>query len=76
MPFNEDTWDRVIRILVGLAFVCGAWATWPVSTPMQSWPGLVSLLTLVIGVEFLITGLIGWSPMYALFGISTNKVRA
>lgn len=73
MTFNEGTWDRVSRILVGLALGYGAWMTWPGTATVLSWTGIVSLAFLVVGIEVLVTGLIGWSPMYALFGFSTKE---
>jgi hypothetical protein len=61
---NESTWDRVIRILVALALGYAAWVTWP---------GTVSIVSLVIGAIALVTGLAGWCPAYAACGISTRK---
>ena len=61
---NEGTWDRVIRILVGFALGYAAWVTWP---------GTISIVSLVIGAIALVTGLAGWCPAYAISGISTRK---
>jgi hypothetical protein len=61
---NEGTWDRVIRILVGFALGYAAWVTWP---------GTISIVSLVIGAIALVTGLAGWCPAYAIFGLSTRK---
>jgi hypothetical protein len=61
---NEGTWDRVIRVLVAVALGYAAWVTWP---------GTISLVSLVIGAIGLITGLAGWCPAYAIFGMSTRK---
>jgi hypothetical protein len=61
---NEGTWDRVIRILVGAALGYAAWVTWP---------GTISIVSVVIGAIALVTGLAGWCPAYAKFGISTRK---
>jgi hypothetical protein len=33
----------------------------------------VNLLFLVLGIEVFVTGLIGWSPVYSLFGFSTTE---
>jgi len=54
----------VIRIFIALAFGYGAWITWP---------GTISIVSLVIGAIALVTGLAGWCPAYAAFGISTRK---
>ena len=61
---NEAEWDRVIRVLVALALGYAAWVTWP---------GTISIVSLVIGAMALITGLAGWCPAYAIFRISTRK---
>jgi hypothetical protein len=61
---NEGTWDRVIRIFAALALGYAAWVTWP---------GVISIVSLVIGAIGLITGLAGWCPAYAIFGISTRR---
>jgi hypothetical protein len=54
----------VIRILAGIAL---AYATW------LRWPGAASVASGVIGVVAFVTGLVGWCPGYALFGLSTKK---
>ncbi len=61
---NEGMWDRVIRVLVGI--VLGY-------VGLMTWPGIASLVLLVIGVLALITGIVGWCPVYTLFGASTKK---
>ena len=38
-----------------------------------SWPGIISIVDLVIAAIALVTGLVGWCPAYAVFGISTTK---
>lgn len=73
MTFNEGTWDRVFRILVGLALGYAAWMAWPGTATILSRTGIMSLAFLVVGIEVLVTGLIGWSPLYALFGFSTKE---
>ena len=77
MTFNEGIWDRVVRILAGVAMGYAAWMTWPETATILSRSGIVSLAYVIIGLEVLVTGVIGWSPMYKLFGFSTNtKVGA
>ncbi len=77
MTFNEGTWDRVIRVLVGLALGIVAWLTWPGTAVLLTWTGIPSAIYLIVGAEAFVTGLIGWSPMYALVGFSTKaKVGA
>ena len=57
---NEGTWDRLIRILAGIALGYAAWMTWPAS--LMSRPGAVSIVFLVIGAIALVTGLVGLVP--------------
>ena len=72
MTFNEGTWDRGIRILIGLALGYAAWVTWPGTATLVARTGIASLVYLIVGLEVLVTGLVGWSPLYALFGCSTK----
>lgn len=68
---NEGAWDRLIRMVAGIALGYAAWMTWPES--VMSPPGAVSIVFLVIGVAAFVTGLVGWCPAYALFDVSTKK---
>lgn len=61
---NVGIWDRIIRILAAFALGYAAWVTWP---------GTTSIVSLVIGTIALVTGLVGWCPVYAVFGISSKK---
>jgi hypothetical protein len=62
MKTNEGTIDRVLRVLVGAGILSLAFIG-----PQTSWAyfGLVPLLT----------GLFGFCPLYAMFGINTCGVR-
>ena len=73
MTSNVSTGDRVFRLLIGIVFVCAAWVTWPGIATILSSQGIVSLAFLVVGIEVAVTGLIAWSPMYALCGFSTKE---
>lgn len=58
MKANEATWDRALRILIGviaLSFV--------VVGPKSSW-GLLGLIPFV-------TGFVGYCPLYQVFGVTT-----
>lgn len=61
MNNNEAGWDRAVRIVVGLALL-----SLTVIGP-QTWFGLIGLVPLT-------TGLVGFCPLYKLFGISTCPV--
>ena len=60
MTRNVGTIDRAIRIVIGIALIAAA-AT-----------GTIGLWGYV-GIVPLATGLIGWCPPYAIFGINTCK---
>lgn len=62
MTINEGVVDRIIRVIVGLAIISLVFIG--PKTPW-AWFGLVPLLT----------GLIGFCPAYALFGIRTCPAR-
>ncbi len=60
MKVNMASWDRIIRVVVGLVLIAlslsGTIGPW-------GWIGIVPV----------VTGLIGMCPLYSLIGISTCK---
>ncbi len=62
MKLNENTLDRVLRIIAGLVLIAlvffGPQTFW-------GWIGLIPLLT----------GLIGWCPLYAILGLNTCPLK-
>lgn len=62
MTKNVGGIDRVLRIVIGLALIAGA-----VTHTIGVWGYL--------GVGPLLTGLIGWCPPYAVFGINTCALK-
>ncbi len=65
MKTNESTLDRVIRVLVGLVLL--------VLFFTQVVAGGLGYVVLVLGVILLLTGLVGYCPLYSLLKIQTNK---
>lgn len=61
---NEAAWDRVIRIVLAIAFGYAAWTLWPAT---------LAVMFVVIAAVALVTGLLGWCLAYSLFGFSTKK---
>lgn len=59
MRTNEGTIDRALRVLVGLAVLSQVFIG--LQTPW-AWLGVIPLLT----------GIVGFCPAYALFGIDTT----
>jgi hypothetical protein len=62
MKINEGMIDRAIRVIVGLVLISLVFIG-PQSP--WGWIGLIPLLT----------GLVGFCPMYTLFGMSTCKPK-
>lgn len=58
MKINEASWDRIVRVVVGVALLSVT-----VIGPKTPW-GLVGLVPLL-------TGLAGFCPAYRLLGFST-----
>ncbi|MGE0497881.1 MAG: DUF2892 domain-containing protein [Ramlibacter sp.] len=63
MKRNEAGWDRVLRVVAGLALIGAA-----LEGAIGPWG--------YIGVVPLLTGLVGLCPLYSLLGISTCPVKA
>jgi hypothetical protein len=66
---NEGLSDRVVRVVAGITLIYLAWLTWPAS--VMSPTGRFSLAFLVMGATGIVTGVVGWCPLYAAFNVST-----
>jgi hypothetical protein len=66
MKSNEATIDRVIRAVVGVAVLLGAFAIGSGSVAF--------VLLLVVGAILLVTAAVGFCPLYRVFGMSTCPV--
>lgn len=62
---NEGTLDRVFRIVVGIV-VLALFFLYP-DAAWRYWA--------LLGVVPLLTGLIGWCPLYSMLGLSTCPTR-
>jgi hypothetical protein len=64
MKINQSKIDRIIRVILGIVLLT------------LGWGGIVSgtwgLVFKIVGFIPLITGLVGWCPLYALFKLKTN----
>ena len=60
---NESTMDRVLRFVVG-ALLVYLWYAALVT-------GVLATVAVVIGVVLMLTGALGWCPLYTLFGMKT-----
>ncbi|SMH58355.1 DUF2892 domain-containing protein [Maritimibacter sp. HL-12] len=63
---NEGTIDRALRVILGAALILGYFL---------NQDGAYSWLYL-LGVIPLVTGLVGWCGLYAVFGINTCKTKS
>ena len=62
---NEASWDRVLRIVLGIVLL------------YLGWGGVVTggwgVFLKIIGFVPLLTGLVGWCPAYTLLKFQTKK---
>jgi len=65
---NESAVDRVIRTIIGLAMLALGWG--------GILTGTLGVVFKVLGFIPLLTGIVGWCPLYSLFKIQTKKVRS
>lgn len=65
---NQANWDRTARIVLGLAILYLGWA----DVVTGGWGTALR----VIGFVPLVTGIVGWCPLYALVGFRTNREPA
>ncbi len=63
--FNEAGWDRIVRIVLGVALLYLGWA----GVVTGGWGTFLKF----IGFVPLLTGLIGFCPIYAIFKVRTIK---
>jgi hypothetical protein len=66
MKLNESGMDRIIRAVLGVALI-----GLDLGGVISGWVGIVGL---VIGIVLLLTGIVGFCPLYAIFKLRTNKV--
>ena len=64
MKVNEASWDRIVRVLLGAVLLYLGFG--------GVISGTLGIVVGIIGLIPLLTGLVGWCPLYALFKISTN----
>ncbi len=62
---NEAGWDRVLRVVLGVVLLYLGWG----GVVTGGWGTALK----VIGFIPLITGLIGWCPLYSLFRFRTKR---
>ena len=63
MVVNEAGWERVARIVLGVALLFVGFGVMD---------GTAGAIVAIVGFVPLLTGLSGWCPLYSLFGFRTN----
>ena len=69
MNHNEASWDRGARIVLGLALLVMMAA---VGSTISWW---LSGLFAVVALVLLVTGAVGFCPLYWMFGMTTCPMR-
>ena len=62
---NESVVDRIIRVVVGIVILYLGWSGMV--------DGTLGLVLKIVGFVPLLTGIIGWCPLYALLGMRTKR---
>lgn len=65
VPQNIGWLDRVIRILAGIALLGVPW--YLLDTEAAAW----HYYAMIFSIYPLLTGALGWSPLYSLFGVKS-----
>lgn len=67
-PLNEAGWDRALRVLIGVVLLYLGWS--------GAVGGTFGWIFKIGGFLPLVTGIVGWCAVYAIFGVSTCARRA
>jgi hypothetical protein len=62
---NEAGWERAVRVVLGVVLLVVGFG---------AMSGAAGTVVGVVGLIPLLTGLVGWCPLYSLFGFRTNEV--
>ena len=65
MKTNESSIDRVIRVILGVVLLVLGWG--------NIVPGTLGLVFKILGFVPLLTGLVGFCPLYSILKIKTSK---
>ncbi len=64
MKSNESSWDRIARVVLGVALIVGG---------LTAVGGTGGYIMAAVGLVPLVTGLIGWCPIYSILKIGTKE---
>lgn len=65
---NENTLDRMIRFVLGAILAYAWYAAWVT--------GIIAIIAVIVGVVLMLTGIVGWCPIYSLIGRGTRQSTA
>ncbi len=65
MKANESSVDRIIRGILGVVLLLVAFLAVPA--------GALQIVLAIIGVVLLLTGIVGFCPLYRILGLSTKR---
>jgi len=65
MKLNMGSWDRIIRLLITLVVV--------ILLVAGVLKGTLAVILGIIAIIFFATSVIGFCPLYVIFGVSTRK---
>ncbi len=65
MKANESNVDRIIRSILGIALLLVAFLAVPA--------GALQIVLIVVGAIALVTGIVGFCPLYQILGLSTKS---
>ncbi len=68
MKSNEASWDRIVRVVLGAVLLFLGFGS--------TISGAVGAVVGGLGVVLVVTGLVGFCPLYALLKINTNREPA
>jgi len=63
---NEAGWDRAARVAFGIVLLV---------VGLTVLDGTAGTVVAIVSAVPLLTGLVGWCPLYAVFGFRTNRDR-
>jgi membrane-bound ClpP family serine protease len=64
MKVNEANWDRIARVVLGIVLIL---------IPILFTQETFGIILGIVGLILLVTGAIGFCPLYTVFNISTKK---
>jgi hypothetical protein len=65
MKKNESGFDRIIRVVLGVALI--------LMFAFHALSGTLGIISLAVGAILLLTGVVGFCPLYALLKLQTTK---